>query len=262
LRLRIKAGTRTSCSLFKQHIIDTNETKTSINITKLSARQHHILTMTQTKTISLSILSALPSACWAWVVRPQRTPLNLALAVVSHSKPGVFFGPEEEFECPDEDECEIDWDRMPDFDEDDNSKDEHNVEATSYAATSKSDARPIIQEYTNIGDEDPNDDLQPRSYEHKVQNSIEKTRLLLEMRHQMEECEIIQEACSDFCPDCAGSGRQYCQFCRGTRTIAFGNQFRTCLICDSDGKKECSTCRGTGGVAPWVKTATQDGLSA
>ena len=139
---------------------------------------------------------------------------------------GPFFGPEEEFECPDEEECEIDWDLMPGFADD--AEDESDV------------------------------DLQPRqSFAKQALDSLDKGRVRLEMNWQMDECETDQDTCSDFCPDCAGSGRQPCRFCRGTGMIAYANDFRPCLICATaavKGQEDCASCRGTGKIAPWAST--------
>jgi hypothetical protein len=148
----------------------------------------------------------------------------------SHS-PSVFFGPEEEFDCPQEEECEIDWDKMPGFADDDNDNNKVEEEAYSY------------------------EELQPResSFAKQVHQSLEKSRLMFEMSWQVDECNVNHDSCSDFCPDCSGSGRQFCKFCRGTRNVAFGTEFRICMICTSDGKVACPTCRGTGSIAPWVR---------
>ncbi|KAG7351195.1 hypothetical protein IV203_010555 [Nitzschia inconspicua] len=207
--------------------------------------------------LSTLSLSSLPSSL-AWLM-PAATTTRSRVGPVfqSQHQPGVFFGPEEEFECPDEEECEIDWDKMPGFDDDSTS--EHNVEteASVHENSSIKNNNRLVVEYSNIDDDnsyDYDDDLQPKSYDHPVRNSLEKSRTFYEMSWQVDECNVEPDNCSDFCPDCAGSGRQFCKFCRGTRTIAFGSEFRTCIICDTDGRVECGTCRGTGGVAPWAMT--------
>jgi hypothetical protein len=149
---------------------------------------------------------------------------------------GPFFGPEEEFACPDEEECEIDWDMMPGFDED--------------SDTSNSNLE--------VQDEDESDiDMQPRpSYGSQALESFEKGRVHLEMNWQIDECETDKDSCAEFCPDCAGSGHQACRFCRGTGIVSLGNEFRPCLICTKAvaGQEDCASCRGTGQIAPWVST--------
>ena len=95
---------------------------------------------------------------------------------------GPFFEPEEDFECPDEEGCEIDWDNMPGFD--DEEEEEPVLDETSFAAQAVA--------------------------------SMERSRVQLEMRWQIDECETDVDTCEDFCEDCAGSGKQYCRFCRGT----------------------------------------------
>jgi hypothetical protein len=55
-----------------------------------------------------------------------------SLAVKAHS--GPFFGPEEEFDCPDKDECEIDWDAVPGFGDDNEDDVEENLESLSFGS--------------------------------------------------------------------------------------------------------------------------------
>jgi hypothetical protein len=176
---------------------------------------------------------------------------TLALANI----PSIFFGPEEEFECPDEEECEIDWDRMPGFDDDEeNSAPPSNEELLPEASTPLSMAGASEVDVEKMEDEYAIVELQPQTYRNTVHNSAEKSRVLFEMTWQIDECKVNHDSCSDFCPECAGSGRQFCKFCRGTRTVVFGKEFRSCIICEPDGKVECSACKGTGSVAPWVAT--------
>lgn len=138
---------------------------------------------------------------------------------------GPFFGPEEEFDCPDEEECEIDWDAMPGFADDDDDEEDQTIE----------------------------DSL---SYGSLAFASLEKERVKYEMSWQMEECQEDQDLCEDFCEDCVGRGKIPCRFCRGTAFVVFGDEFRKCLIC-SEGKEACSSCRGTGHIAPWATTMNQ-----
>lgn len=145
---------------------------------------------------------------------------------------GPFFGPEEEFTCPDEEECEIDWDLMPGFEE-----------------GSDADKMDVVEE-SDV-------DLQPRpNFGTQALDSLDKGRVRLEMSWQIDECETDQDTCSDFCADCAGSGKQPCRFCRGTGIVSFGMEFRPCLICVHAvvGQETCSSCRGTGKIAPWAST--------
>lgn len=238
---------------------------------------------------TVAILSSLPIASVAWLMQTPmswrrqtsvrttttsnghqlhniigQAPVPVVVLQVhdDQQRVGVFFGPEEEFDCPDEEECEIDWDKMPGFEEqsEENADQSSNVEQMVHNKNSTTAATATAaMEYTNIGDEDrADDDLQPKHYEHSVQNSIERSRLLFEMSWQVEECEVNEDSCSNFCMDCSGSGRQFCKFCRGTRTVAFGSEFRTCIVCDTDGRVECPTCHGTGSVASWAATHDQN----
>lgn len=149
--------------------------------------------------------------------------------------------------CPDEDECEIDWDKMPEFASDDD------------------DDEPLVrqqQQQQNEEEDESDVDLQPRpTYGSLAHTSLERGRVRLEMKWQIEECETAQGSCTDFCLECTGSGRQPCRFCRGTGVIVFGNHdFRPCLICSATlavGHEDCSACRGTGQIAPWASTMNE-----
>ena len=150
---------------------------------------------------------------------------------------GPFFGPEEEFECPEEEECEIDWDKMPGFGDDIDREDTDNM--------NMEDEEERIDDYST----------NPKSFAAQAMASMEDTKVRLEMRWQIEECETDEDKCDDFCEDCAGSGQQYCRFCRGTGVTTLGNDFRPCIICkSSNGLEPCTTCHGTGRIAPWAAT--------
>mmetsp|Transcript_20463 Transcript_20463/g.59330 ORF Transcript_20463/g.59330 Transcript_20463/m.59330 type:complete len:213 (+) Transcript_20463:104-742(+) len=185
----------------------------------------------------LHLISYSATLCDAWVVRRHgQAKMSLVVnpftnrrrnAFVHYS--GPFFGPEEEFTCPDEEECEIDWDQMPGFDEPDEE-----------------------------GEDEADVDMQPPpSYGMQALLSLDKRRVNLEMNWQMEECETDADSCTDFCEECAGSGRQPCRFCRGTGMFSVGTDIRPCLVCSKyaiRGQEDCSTCRGTGQIAPWAST--------
>jgi hypothetical protein len=176
---------------------------------------------------AILLVASLPIGCLSWLLRStgsdsycysSQRRLSSTKRQIG-SRPSIFFGPEEDFDCPEEDECEIDWDKMPGFSDDEN----------------------------------PQDDLQPQESYVKQDLSLEKSRVMFEMSWQVDECNEDQDSCSDFCPDCAGSGKQHCKFCRGTGVVAYGNEFRTCLICDH-GFVSCPTCKGTGRIARWAVT--------
>jgi len=153
-------------------------------------------------------------------------------------------------ECPDEEECEINWDLMPGFSENEDNEDEETATIQKEAEAVYA-SQQLTQQHT-LG-----------KYE---RTTVTKSRMLLDMTWQIEQCEVEEEAeamatslssssssCTDFCAECAGAGTHYCNFCRGTRTIAFGNgEFRTCLICNNEGKMPCSSCQGSGHVATWI----------
>lgn len=180
-----------------------------------------MITVNHASMLVILFLASLPISCLSWLSRTAELHRCRHSQTRSQirSQPSIFFGPEEEFECPEEEECEIDWDKMPGFSDEEN----------------------------------PNEDLQPQESYIKQDQSLEKSRVMFEMSWQVDECNADQDSCSDFCPDCAGSGKQRCKFCRGTGVVAYGNEFRTCLICDH-GFVSCPTCRGTGRIARWATT--------
>jgi len=167
-----------------------------------------------------------------------------------------FFGPEEEFVCPDEDECEIDWDKMPDFITTTDDKEENKMDEKIYQVNDNVD----VEEGE---EEDESDiDLQPLpTYGSSTKEiSLNTRRVRLEMNWQIQECQSDEDSCTDFCPDCAGSGKRPCRFCRGTGIIVLGKEFLPCLICSHTshiGHEECPSCRGTGRIAPWASTMNE-----
>jgi len=162
-----------------------------------------------------------------------------------YARPGIFF--EDESECPEEDECEIDWGAMPGFEDDDDDKSEEEK------SNEKQEA--VIEQLEEINEE--LDELEPQeAYVRQVERSLEKSRTIFEMNWEIENCIVDKDTCTDFCSDCAGSGKNWCKFCRGTRMISLGKDFRSCLLCSdtTDGRVDCSTCSGTGNISPWAKT--------
>jgi hypothetical protein len=143
---------------------------------------------------------------------------------------GVFFGPPEELECGDEEECEIDWDLMPSTagDEEEEAAASENTKVTPEHGSMGAQA--ILQ-----------------------MNQVEEVQVRLEMNWQIDECKTDEDSCEDFCEDCAGSGKQNCRFCRGTSILAMNGDFRKCSVC-TEGKEECNSCSGTGFIAPWAST--------
>ena len=165
---------------------------------------------------------------------------------------------ESEPDCPDEDECEIDWGAMPGFEDDDDDDatkqqvPEQDRETTTNIVNEDEDPQHHL-----IGDE--TDELEPQeAYVRQVERTVEKSRTIFEMNWQIENCIVDEDTCTDFCSECAGSGKSRCKFCHGTRMISFQNEFRPCLICNADGQVECSACSGTGSISPWAKTHDED----
>lgn len=149
-------------------------------------------------------------------------------------------------DCPEEEECEIDWSMMPGFDD----EDETEKEETENVLSDRGQNSQAVNEKL--------DELEPQTpYVRQRELSVEKARKHLQMNWQIEDCIVNEDHCTDFCSECAGSGRSFCKFCNGTAMVSFGNEMRTCILC-KDGRVECTACSGTGSISPWAKT--HDGI--
>jgi len=203
--------------------------------------------------IAISILLGTFTRSSSWILQSHsqlpQTRHSSRSVVSINSRPDIFF--EDQSDCPDEEECEIDWSAMPGFESDDDDKIKEDVPKEEDQATAK--AFNDDEDHHLIGDE--MDELEPQeSYARQMGRSIEKSRTIFEMNWQIENCVVDEDSCSDFCSDCAGSGKSRCLFCRGTKMISFRDDFRACLICSEDGQVKCSACSGTGSISPWAKT--------
>jgi len=191
---------------------------------------------------------------------PSITSSTSTSSIYSHATPGIFYQENSDPDCPDEEECEINWDLMPGYNDsdDDDEKEKEKVTVDEEKEETQSSSSSSYSSYSSssYSSYERPPPLQP------VKRSVEKSRVILEMNWQLEDCVVDAETCTDFCTDCAGSGQQWCKFCRGTRMISFigngnGNgdsdsEFHACLICRTDGHIDCSTCAGTGNISPWA----------
>jgi hypothetical protein len=150
---------------------------------------------------------------------------------------GAFYESPREEECPSDEECEINWDLMPTGP----ANDEEELE------TSPNNPSPSTTEASS-------EEFPAQTMGSQLQNQLEKFQTRMEVNWQIEECETDEDSCEDFCQDCVGTGKIFCLFCSGTRTLTHGGEFRACIICQEDGKVDCDSCRGTGFIAPWAQT--------
>ncbi|CAJ1930580.1 unnamed protein product [Cylindrotheca closterium] len=204
--------------------------------------------------ICAMVLLSVVSMTSAWMMPVHyNARIVLPSRIVTRLKAGPFFEEEFEMECPDEDECEIDWDKMPQAAEEvensapllDDCDDEEGCEIDW-------DAMPDGQ-VEEAATEDSEQTSQMSTIDVEKEGSLDKGRMKLEMSWQIDECETDEDSCEDFCPECVGSGKMPCRICGGTGMVVFGNDVRACKNC-KDGFEECSSCRGTGKIAPWVTT--------
>lgn len=203
--------------------------------------------------ICIIFLISIASMASAWMMPEFYVGRMLPRSAISRLKAGPFFEEEFEFECSEDDECEIDWEKMP------QPAQEVQNTASPFECEDEEeceidwDAMPEVQdEEMNAEEGAPTPRTSTVGVE-KQDESWEKGRMKLEMNWQIDECETDEDYCEDFCPDCAGSGKMPCRFCHGTGMVRYGNDIRTCMMC-KDGYEECSSCRGTGKIAPWVTT--------
>mmetsp|Transcript_17561 Transcript_17561/g.40457 ORF Transcript_17561/g.40457 Transcript_17561/m.40457 type:complete len:174 (-) Transcript_17561:293-814(-) len=136
----------------------------------------------------------------------------------------------------------------------DPSNDDDEEEETKKDGSKEKETAANNQEAHLAFEDDELDELEPQeAYVRQMERTVEKSRTILEMNWQIENCVVDSDACTDFCTECAGSGKTWCKFCRGTGMIAFGNEFRSCMLCEN-GRVDCSACAGTGMISPWAKT--------
>ena len=195
--------------------------------------------------VSILLGTCRRSSAWVLPNLSQLPKSSYSRFLALNSQSGIFFE-ESDPDCPDEDECEIDWSAMPGFDDDEDDDSKKNEEFSKLNETTN-----IVEKHL-IGDEA--DELEPReAYVRQVERSVDKSRTILTMNWEIENCEVDEDSCTDFCAECAGSGKTWCKFCRGTGIIAFGDEFRSCLLC-KEGRVDCNACSGTGKISAWAKT--------
>jgi len=181
----------------------------------------------------------------AWV-----SPSGLVLprnALLQKKSSTLLFSslPEDEDElCGDEEECEIDWSQMPDFDEEERQLEAE--EASLKAALSQLEQNFELECLPDI----------KRQKQHVA--SMNKVRLRLEMNWKVEEakdeCDVQRvQTCAHACQDCGGTGFTECRFCKGTAVLRMtSTSFRPCSICQQ-GVEICRNCKGSGWVAGWTE---------
>jgi hypothetical protein len=170
-------------------------------------------------------------------------------------------GEEDEEECPDEEECEIDWSKMPGGD--DSVEEPEQAQASDNSTNHEeqgTETTAKIQNDKQIEEEHDDDELVPNPL---GPTQVRSLRLRLEMQWQMtdaaENCDVYHPATcgSDPCPDCKGRGWNECRFCLGT-TVLWMRQpndmssFTTCSICQQ-GTETCKSCQGSGWISGWAK---------
>jgi hypothetical protein len=202
-------------------------------------------------TILPTRVGTITRASWL-ALPPTRTSSSLASHKEQRTPP-----PQDDDDCGDE--CEIDWDAMPSWEEDESDED-----TTATPATPEGVARRRVQ---------------------------------MEMQWQMQEASsecVVEEpqTCgSTPCPDCNAKGWSACRFCHGTAVLRIPpsatsqtsyqqplglstaaptaatatrqqkfflppSQFCACKICQQ-GVETCKSCQGSGWIATWTQLPNQ-----
>ena len=176
---------------------------------------------------------------------------------------------QEEDDCPSEEECEIDWSKMPSSEEDESETkaQEDTVEtAAAGGSTKKETSASLVENYDdnyNEEEEDDDEDMAPQ-----VTFDPSKARLRLEMQwgvqEATEDCSADDpETCgSETCLKCHGRGETLCRFCHGSAVLSFTREeahqiykstLMNCPVCNAKGVEPCVSCKGTGWIAGWTQ---------
>uniref|UniRef100_A0A7R9WVV6 Uncharacterized protein n=1 Tax=Craspedostauros australis TaxID=1486917 RepID=A0A7R9WVV6_9STRA len=201
--------------------------------------------MRSTSLFTVSAVCSMSHLCSAF--RPQHSAIMTRMPRQSqHQRLFLalpFFEDDEDCDPYEEDDCLPNWDFG-----------QASISESAPAASTSGVA-------VGIDTDDERDiDMQPRPAESLAnigatsKASVTDKRVHLEVTWQIDECKTTDDACEDFCEECAGSGRVRCHFCRGTRTLVMNGEFSVCPICDEHGTVECNACSGTGFIAPWAST--------
>jgi hypothetical protein len=183
--------------------------------------------------------------------------------------------------CDDDEECEIDWDAMPD-------STSETVETRETNSISMSDG---VFYYDDFGFEELDIDKTVPDMATAANQWRTRLEMQWQMTEQTEDCDVYKPvSCGgERCTACDGAGSCRCRFCRGTGHIflqlpsvdsapktrgeqlqlqyeeqMFGGNlnsllqaqptsfFASCNICQQKGHETCKVCQGSGWVAGWT----------
>lgn len=195
----------------------------------------------------------------------------------------------DEKECNSEDECEIDWDAMPGFEQDDEEETEQKEREGAINqsnATEKCASSPILEyddfenhvfpifsasttirtgqsSSTNKCERDQKQEslLKENNCSINWNHRFMRMEMTWQMTESAKDCDVENPfSCgSEPCEGCRGRGYIDCRFCGGTHFLNLGGEsddFFRCKICDSNGQEVCHSCQGSGWVAQWTFMAT------
>jgi hypothetical protein len=140
----------------------------------------------------------------------------------------------------DEEECEIDWSKMPGFDNDTNDNDSENVlslraqlerqfqmpSSTASAAMAQNsdlkedDDPPLVETSSHLLK--PEDiTIASQSSSSTMMSDFQRLEMIWQQREESTECDIYEPiTCGgQTCTTCAGTGHTTCRFCRGTKFL-------------------------------------------
>lgn len=199
----------------------------------------------------------------------------------------------------DEEECEIDWSKMPGFAEDD---DDDNVDNTLRNSGSEDedfdelrlalerqfqltqDTNSIVADNAAISSSSlpiAKPSSLPSPSKSSMQSDWQRLEMMWQQREAATECDVYEPVTcgGHVCPTCSGSGTSICRFCRGTKFLylpithdhadsgdeplppsaAQQQPFVSCSVCHASGAETCRSCQGSGWIADWTQMGVRAG---
>jgi hypothetical protein len=194
----------------------------------------------------------------------------------------------------DEEECEIDWSKMPGFSEDE--ADNHVDSAFGSSVESHDEdfdeLRLLLErqfqtptEVNEVVAAKPSVFSEQSSSPSNMQADWQRLEMIWQQREAASECDVYEPVTcgGHVCPTCAGSGTSNCRFCRGTKFLylpithdhsaahlddfppqvskpsSSPQPFVSCSICHTSGVETCRSCQGSGWIADWTQMGVRVG---
>jgi hypothetical protein len=195
----------------------------------------------------------------------------------------------------DEEECEIDWSKMPGFTEGD---DDNHVESAFGSSVGNGDEdfdelRLLLERrfqapsaVNEVVPTKPSVFSEQSSSSSTMQSDWQRLEMMWQQREAASECDVYEPVTcgGHVCLTCSGSGTSSCRFCRGTKFLylpithdhsvthlddtlpqvtkpstSSSQPFVSCSICHASGVETCRSCQGSGWIADWTQMGVRVG---